>query len=293
MGAAAVVEAAVDEPLVVPNFSCRRRTSRGGLATEFTNAIFTCRPAETDPQLINPKHHTVVTSDPNFSQSKFLRPFGLLACAEEMFWVRSLRRSSRSSCSLRYISLQDSYSWGDSCLKSRWQWRFHSSSESCVNHCGRSHQQRTSSACPDSRLTSLSDVSTEGEGCTKTEINLCPHATHDAGQVLTGLQRQMSAVTWLLCSMRYSCSGVHRSSTGSRISNGTPPTSAMARKAQVRQTGTSVQSCSHYPPQIRTYWLSASDMWPARLPVSFLSLCSTMSVNTVDSVVPPAGSIWV
>lgn len=45
MGAAAAVEAPVDKPLVVPNFSCRRRTSRGGLATEFTNAIFTCRPA--------------------------------------------------------------------------------------------------------------------------------------------------------------------------------------------------------------------------------------------------------
>lgn len=46
MGAAAMVEAADDVPLVVPNFSCRRRTSRGGLATEFTNAILTCRPAE-------------------------------------------------------------------------------------------------------------------------------------------------------------------------------------------------------------------------------------------------------
>lgn len=45
MGAAATEEAAVDEPLVVPNFSCRRRTSRGGLATEFTYAILTCRPA--------------------------------------------------------------------------------------------------------------------------------------------------------------------------------------------------------------------------------------------------------
>lgn len=45
MGAAAALEAAVDKPLVVPNFSCRRRTSRGGLATEFTYAILTCRPA--------------------------------------------------------------------------------------------------------------------------------------------------------------------------------------------------------------------------------------------------------
>lgn len=45
MGAAAAVEAAVDDPPMVPNFSCRRRTSRGGLATEFTNAILTCRPA--------------------------------------------------------------------------------------------------------------------------------------------------------------------------------------------------------------------------------------------------------
>lgn len=44
MGAAAAVEEAVDEPLVVPNLSCRRRTSRGGLATEFTYAILTCRP---------------------------------------------------------------------------------------------------------------------------------------------------------------------------------------------------------------------------------------------------------
>lgn len=43
IGAAAAVELAVEE-LVVPNFSCRRRTSRGGLATEFTNAIFTVRP---------------------------------------------------------------------------------------------------------------------------------------------------------------------------------------------------------------------------------------------------------
>jgi len=45
MGAAAAVELA-DEPLMVPNFSCRRRTSRGGLATEFTNAILTWRPAD-------------------------------------------------------------------------------------------------------------------------------------------------------------------------------------------------------------------------------------------------------
>lgn len=40
MGDAAAVEAA-DEPLEVPNFSCRRRTSRGGLTTEFTKAILT------------------------------------------------------------------------------------------------------------------------------------------------------------------------------------------------------------------------------------------------------------
>lgn len=46
MGEAAAVEAVV-EPLEVPNFSCRRRTSRGGLATELTNAIFTCRPERT------------------------------------------------------------------------------------------------------------------------------------------------------------------------------------------------------------------------------------------------------
>lgn len=51
MGAAAAVEAAVDEPPLVPNLSCRRRTSRGGLATEFTNAILTCRPAGTDTTL--------------------------------------------------------------------------------------------------------------------------------------------------------------------------------------------------------------------------------------------------
>lgn len=43
IGAAAAVELAV-EPLVVPNFSCRRRTSRGGLAAEFTYAILTWRP---------------------------------------------------------------------------------------------------------------------------------------------------------------------------------------------------------------------------------------------------------
>lgn len=47
MGEAATVDAAEDKPPVVPNFSCRRRTSRGGLATEFTNAILTCRPART------------------------------------------------------------------------------------------------------------------------------------------------------------------------------------------------------------------------------------------------------
>jgi len=45
MGEAAAVEAAVDKPLLVPNFSCLRRTSRGGFAAEFTYAIFTCRPA--------------------------------------------------------------------------------------------------------------------------------------------------------------------------------------------------------------------------------------------------------
>lgn len=44
MGVAAAVEAAV-ELLVVPNLSCRRRTSRGGLATELTYAILTCRSA--------------------------------------------------------------------------------------------------------------------------------------------------------------------------------------------------------------------------------------------------------
>lgn len=43
MGAAAAVEEA-DDPLEVPNFSCLRRTSRGGLTAEFTKAIFTCRP---------------------------------------------------------------------------------------------------------------------------------------------------------------------------------------------------------------------------------------------------------
>lgn len=32
--------------------------------------------------------------------------------------------------------------------------------------------------------------------------------------------------------MRYSCSGVHLSRTGSRISNGTPPTSAIAERAE-------------------------------------------------------------
>lgn len=77
-----MVEAAVDEPLVVPNFSCRRRTSRGGLATEFTNAIFTCRPAETDPQLINPKHHTVATSDPKLQSVK----------VSPTFWLVGVRR---------------------------------------------------------------------------------------------------------------------------------------------------------------------------------------------------------
>lgn len=66
MGAAAAVEEA-DEPLEVPNFSCLRRTSRGGLTAEFTKAIFTCR------------------------------PLGLLACAEVIFCVNSLSRSSLSS----------------------------------------------------------------------------------------------------------------------------------------------------------------------------------------------------
>jgi len=51
MGAAAAVELAV-ELRTVPNFSCRRRTSRGGLATEFTNAIFTCRPGNRSHQKI-------------------------------------------------------------------------------------------------------------------------------------------------------------------------------------------------------------------------------------------------
>lgn len=46
MGDAAAMEAAEVEPLVVPNFSCRRRTSRGGFATELTNAILTCRPVK-------------------------------------------------------------------------------------------------------------------------------------------------------------------------------------------------------------------------------------------------------
>lgn len=46
-----MVEAAVDGPAVVPNFSCLRRTSRGGLATEFTYAILTCRPVETKHKL--------------------------------------------------------------------------------------------------------------------------------------------------------------------------------------------------------------------------------------------------
>lgn len=44
-------------------------------------------------------------------------------------------------------------------------------------------------------------------------------------------------VTWLLCSMRYSCSGVHLSRTGSRISNGTPPTSAIAERAERHRQG--------------------------------------------------------
>lgn len=54
MGAAAAVDAA-DEPLVVPNLACRRSTSRGGLATELTNAILTCRPVkETEHKPLKP-----------------------------------------------------------------------------------------------------------------------------------------------------------------------------------------------------------------------------------------------
>lgn len=75
-----------------------------------------------------------VWSIKKWAEGEAVQPLGLLACAEEMFWVSILRRSSRSSCSLRYISRHDSYSWGDSRLKSRWQWRIHSSSESSVNH---------------------------------------------------------------------------------------------------------------------------------------------------------------
>lgn len=138
-----MVEAAVDKPPVVPNFSCRRRTSRGGFATEFTNAILTCLPARIntrkhqDGELVkdlymNTKAELISVKHPNWI--KPLLPFGLLACAEEMFWVSSLNRSSRSSWSLRYNSLHDSYSWGVSRLKSRWQWRIQSSSESSVNH---------------------------------------------------------------------------------------------------------------------------------------------------------------
>lgn len=43
IGAAALTLVLV-EPFLVPNFSCLLRTSRGGLATEFTKAIFTWRP---------------------------------------------------------------------------------------------------------------------------------------------------------------------------------------------------------------------------------------------------------
>ena len=67
-------------------------------------------------------------------QLERLPPLGLLACADVMFWVSILSRSSRSSCSLRYNSLHDSYSCGDARLKSRAQWRIHSSSESSVKH---------------------------------------------------------------------------------------------------------------------------------------------------------------
>lgn len=42
-GGAALV---LGEPFLVPNFSCLRRTSRGGLATELTKAILTCRPVK-------------------------------------------------------------------------------------------------------------------------------------------------------------------------------------------------------------------------------------------------------
>ena len=157
MGAAAAVEAA-DDALVVPNFSWRRRTSRGGLATEFTNAILTCRPARTNTALWLKKTNTWETSwfAINIKQIQFIQiqrlllPFGLLAWAEEMFWVSSLSRSSRSSCSLRYISLHDSYSWGDSRLKSRWQWRIHSSSDSSVNHWRRNKEDHQSRHVPHS-----------------------------------------------------------------------------------------------------------------------------------------------
>lgn len=63
IGAAAAVELAV-EVLVVPNFSCRRRTSRGGLATEFTNAILTCRPARKNTHI---KHMLTQNKHPPYT----------------------------------------------------------------------------------------------------------------------------------------------------------------------------------------------------------------------------------
>lgn len=157
IGAAAAVELAV-EPLVVPNFSCRRRTSRGGLAAEFTYAILTWRPVRgnnTLGQTLNslknikktimnhnyrnkqkiPKSFFFVLYVSIYTKlQKLVPPLGLLACADVIFCVSILSRSSRSSCSLRYNSLHDSYSCGDSRLKSRRQWRIHSSSDSSVNH---------------------------------------------------------------------------------------------------------------------------------------------------------------
>lgn len=116
----------------VPWISCWIRTSLGGLATVWINAIFTCRPESVTvcKKIIRAIFIYVyllyipciqensLTKFDYFCQSK---PLGLLECAETMLFVSLWSFISLSSDSLIYISFHDSYSKSRESLNSLWQ----------------------------------------------------------------------------------------------------------------------------------------------------------------------------
>lgn len=115
----------------VPWISCWIRTSLGGLATVWINAIFTCRPESVTvcEKIIRAIFiYVYLLYIPCIQKSSMHSltifagaPLGLLECAETMLFVSLWNFISLSSDSLIYISFHDSYSKSRESLNSLWQ----------------------------------------------------------------------------------------------------------------------------------------------------------------------------